>query len=698
LEPWRNNSDPDHAAGIIRRAPLDLNQVPSQSQAQRLAKIYMSKRNPAWNGQVRTSFAGLDAIGQSTVSLTFDELHTDEDPFNGPFYVNGLVSFLPDRTGLTFPVASADPAAYDWTAAEEQYLPGEDPGVVVTLTAPADGATVLGAVTVSATASAVAGVASVQFKRGSTNIGAADTGAPYSVSWDTTGVTNGDYTITAIATDTLGNTETSDPRTVTVANVIAVGGAAEIADETSGLGVAFDYATDADRVAVKVGGVVTASGLDAFFQNEGTGPKLVTDASGVLRWTDHNLFLNSEAPATQSVTTIIGAQYFVKVTGTGSMVGSGGASGTATQAAPLVFIATTTASTFTLSGSLTRIQMNRGNSATAYLATTSARRYGLAIDHHPTLGRTLLSEHSSSNFCLWSNDLTQTLWVKSNATATLTATGPLGVANSATVLTATAANATALQTITAASSVRITSAFLKRRTGSGNIELTQDNGATWTTQAVSSSWERFALAEVTSTNPTFGIRIVTSGDAVDVALFQHENSTIARLATSPYPTWGVLQTRAADNYTFLLSAIPALGSEYSFYSKWAVPSGSAAIAGGPVAITDGTANEQAKFAHLTGAVRLQVLDGGSLVGNITGSALTSDTLMKAAARIKLNDCAMSQNGGTVLTDTSVTLPTVTQVRLGNAGASASASNVLRLKTLVIVPRAWSNTELQARTA
>ena len=40
------------------------------------------------------------------------------------------MSFLPERTGLTFPVASADATAYDWdTATEEQYVPGEEPAM-----------------------------------------------------------------------------------------------------------------------------------------------------------------------------------------------------------------------------------------------------------------------------------------------------------------------------------------------------------------------------------------------------------------------------------------------------------------------------------------------------------------------------------------------------------------------------------------
>lgn len=115
LEPWQATSDPDFVAGIVRRAPLELTQVPSNAQAQRLAKIYMAKQNPAWTGSVRTGFAGLDAVGEAAVNLSFDELAID-----GPYWINGKVAFLPDRTGVTFPVASADPASYSWNAATEE--------------------------------------------------------------------------------------------------------------------------------------------------------------------------------------------------------------------------------------------------------------------------------------------------------------------------------------------------------------------------------------------------------------------------------------------------------------------------------------------------------------------------------------------------------------------------------------------------
>ena len=90
----------------------------------------------------------------------------------------------------------------------------------VSLTAPADASTVSGAsVTVSANASDNVAVAGVQFKHTTnTLIGAEDTSSPYSVTWDSTSVSDGSYTLIAVARDTSNNYATSTSRTVTVDN------------------------------------------------------------------------------------------------------------------------------------------------------------------------------------------------------------------------------------------------------------------------------------------------------------------------------------------------------------------------------------------------------------------------------------------------------------------------------------------------
>lgn len=149
---------------------------------------------------------------------------------------------------------------------------------------------------------------------------------------------------------------------------------------------------------------------------------------------------------------------------------------------------------------------------------------------------------------LWSNDLTNAAWVKTTMTATKDQTGADGRANSATRLTATAANATVLQTLTSSSQKRITQAHVKRVTGSGTIQMTQDNGTTWTPITVTSSWTQVYIPEVTSANPVFGFRIVTSGDEIAV---QYVNHVLAEGGvTSPITTTTTSVTRNADSLTY----------------------------------------------------------------------------------------------------------------------------------------------------
>ncbi|MGC3999502.1 MAG: Ig-like domain-containing protein [Anaeromyxobacter sp.] len=92
----------------------------------------------------------------------------------------------------------------------------------VALSAPAAGAILTGAVTVSATASDNKGVTKVEFYAGTTLIGTA-TASPYSLSWNTAGIANGTYALTAKAYDAAANNATSAARSVTVSNTTDTG-------------------------------------------------------------------------------------------------------------------------------------------------------------------------------------------------------------------------------------------------------------------------------------------------------------------------------------------------------------------------------------------------------------------------------------------------------------------------------------------
>lgn len=88
----------------------------------------------------------------------------------------------------------------------------------VMMTAPGDGTTVSGVVGLSAAASDDAGVADVQFLFDGAPIGPAVTAAPYTATWNSSGVANGPHTLAARARDTSGNTATAAAVHVTVSN------------------------------------------------------------------------------------------------------------------------------------------------------------------------------------------------------------------------------------------------------------------------------------------------------------------------------------------------------------------------------------------------------------------------------------------------------------------------------------------------
>jgi hypothetical protein len=88
----------------------------------------------------------------------------------------------------------------------------------VTITSPAAGATISGNVNVTASASDAVGVTSVQFRVDGNNAGASLATAPYAYLLNSTTLSNGSHTISAVAADAAGNSATSASITLTVDN------------------------------------------------------------------------------------------------------------------------------------------------------------------------------------------------------------------------------------------------------------------------------------------------------------------------------------------------------------------------------------------------------------------------------------------------------------------------------------------------
>lgn len=83
-----------------------------------------------------------------------------------------------------------------------------------------------------------------------------------------------------------------------------------------------------------------------------------------------NIFLQSGTPATQTITVVSGSTYTVQCYGSGSLTLSGAGAGTVVQRTPVTFTATSTTLVCTVTGSLSRAQVELGPKATSYIPTT----------------------------------------------------------------------------------------------------------------------------------------------------------------------------------------------------------------------------------------------------------------------------------------------------------------------------------------
>lgn len=312
--------------------------------------------------------------------------------------------------------------------------------------------------------------------------------------------------------------------------------------------------------------------------NEG---KHITVPSGVARFEGArlvaNLYSSTDTLSTQNITTT-NDTYTVSFKGTGSITFSGTHTGTlngtgVNDRVEQTFTATAGTLTSTVSGSVTEAQCEKvsgqdDQTASEYVSsgTLSAPWHGAGADGSKWFNTNKDSSSildsslkglkfrvsAATNECLYSRDLTNAAWTKSNITATRDQIGTDNVANRATRLTATAANGTCLQSITlsAADDTRVFHAWIKRSIGTGPIEVTRNGGFTWVDITGSLDDSTFFVDGEDELNPTVGFRIVTSGDEIIVDRCQDEAGFVP---TEPIDTEGSAVTRDADQLSYQTS-------------------------------------------------------------------------------------------------------------------------------------------------
>ena len=129
--------------------------------------------------------------------------------------LNLFSTFTTDMVGNARPSSGAwDSGVYKFGSTSS----GDTTPPTVSITAPADGATISDTAIIKCTASDNVKVASVQFEIDGDNLGVADTIAPYTRALNTKNYSNGSHTLKAIARDRAGNQTASDTITVNISN------------------------------------------------------------------------------------------------------------------------------------------------------------------------------------------------------------------------------------------------------------------------------------------------------------------------------------------------------------------------------------------------------------------------------------------------------------------------------------------------
>ena len=175
----------------------------------------------------------------------------------------------------------------------------------------------------------------------------------------------------------------------------------------------------------------------------------------------------------------------------------------------------------------------------------------------------IIIESANTNLVPASSAMDDASWTPSNITVSANTTdlvSPDGT-NNADILTASSGNGTIL--LTSAVSGATYSVFLRRKTGTGHLDITADGGTTWVTQTIySDKWVRVNVSAALASQKC-GIRIVTSGDAIYVWGNQFENIT-NRSSTYIPTTTGPL-TRNAEILSYVNSGNRNATAETIFF-------------------------------------------------------------------------------------------------------------------------------------
>lgn len=230
---------------------------------------------------------------------------------------------------------------------------------------------------------------------------------------------------------------------------------------------------------------------------------------------------------------------------------------------------------------------------------------------------------------------------------------------------------------------------------------TIESGVTASITSVGNGWYRCSVtvtASAATWYPFVGAASADNtssylGDGVSGLYIWGSQLEAGPFATSYIPTVASTVTRSADVASVYTAQFPYSQSEGSVIFSGVLLSAAAAGKTAWQLFRDNNERILVQADNGAGALRHLGFVGGSAVAVIDSSSVQT---LKDALAYKLNDYAVSINGGAVLTDTSAAVPAAANVFEIGSGTGNPAFNG-HIRQITYLPRRISNTDLQTRS-
>ncbi len=347
---------------------------------------------------------------------------------------------------------------------------------------------------------------------------------------------------------------------------------------------------------------------------------------------------------------------------------------------------------------------SRASTATYINAAGKLVTAGIGVtrtDFDPATGALLgwLIEESRTNLLTYSEQFDNGAWSASDVTVTANATTAPDGKITADQLSSTG-DGTVDRNLALTSGTSYTYSFWAKRSGGSDVTLqviAADYGGPGVVLRQSfmatSSWQRFTFTWTATTTASWYLRIgaegtFSSGESIYIWGAQLEAGAFA---TSYIATTSAAATRSADSITALLSSFAFNALEGTIIVEANILPGAGSGSSFVVSFDDGTLGNYVGITNTLNPA-LGVVTASVAQATISLGAVDMTSARKLVAAYKANDFAASMNGGTVGTDTSGTVPTVTTLYLGKHPFGAHLNG--HIKQISYIPRSLSDAEIQ----